>query len=146
MQAVGGRRSSLQQRLQEKLAGGDLDEDILDGVKRALAIFEAEDDRPLQEHRLRALAWPVSTKDFIVKFVCAACGGIWTKLGEAEGRTCNPATTRVRYREAANLRQLAGHPGVVGETATIALDYLHERGYVRGDERTELARGLGQHV
>ena len=143
---VGGRRSSLQQRLQEKLAGGDLDEDILDGVKRALAIFEAEDDRALQEHRLRALAWPVSTKDFIVKFVCAACGGIWTKLGEAEGRTCNPATTRVRYREAANLRQLAGHPGVVGETATIALDYLHERGYVRGDERTELARGLGQHV
>ena len=130
----------MQQRLQDKLAGGDLDEDVLDGVKRALAIFEAEDDQPLQEHKLRALAWPVSPKDFTVKFVCSACGGIWTRLGEAEGKTCNPAATRVRYREAANLRQLAGHPGVVG------VDYLHEKGCVRDDERTELARGLGQHA
>ena len=72
---VGGRRVSSQQRLQDKTAGGDLGDDVLDGIQRALAIFEADDDQPRQEHQLRALAWPVTPSDFTVKHVCSACGG-----------------------------------------------------------------------
>ena len=41
---------------------------------------------------------------------------------------------------------LRGIRALGGETATIALDYLHEKDGVRHDERTELARGLGHHA
>ena len=138
---VGGRRVSSQQRLQDKTAGS-----VHDGILRAFAIFEVGDDQLRQDHLLGALAWPVTSSDFTVKHVCSARGGFWTRLGDTEGKTCRSAGTGVRYREEANLRQLAGHPGVGGETVTIALDYLREKDGVRHDERTELARGLGHHA
>ena len=143
---VGGRRVSSLQWLQDKTADSDLGDHVHDGIQRAFAIFEADDDQLRQDHLLSALAWPVTSSDFTVKHVCSARGGLWTRLGDTEGKTCTPAVTRVRYREEANLRQLAGRPGVGGETATIALDYLHEKDGVRHDERTELARGLGHHA
>ena len=143
---VGGRRVSSQQRLLDKTADSDLGDHVHDGIQRAFATFEADDDQLRQDHLLGALAWPVTSCDFTVKYVCSARGGLWTRQGDTEGKTCTPAVTGVRYREEANLRQLAGHPGVGGETASIALDYLHEKDGVRHDERTEWARGLGHHA
>ena len=149
---VGNKRRAMQQRLQEALDAGNLDDDIREGITCVLDIFkdEAEQQQQPQQgdaHQLKALAWPLDTKHFTVKFVCATCGGIWKRLREAEGKPCVPARTRVRYSEASQLRQLVGTPGVVGQTAAHALGFLHEKGTgMVAEEREELARGLGQHA
>ena len=154
---VGNKRKAMQQRLQEALEAGNLDDDTREGVTCVLDIFKntAEQQRqpqqqqPQQEdvHQLKALAWPLDAKHFTVRFVCTTCGAIWKRFREAEGKPCVPARTRVRYSEAAQLRKLVGAPGVVGQTAAHVLGFLHEKGSgMVTDEREDLARGLGQHA
>ena len=149
---VGNKRRAMQQRLQEALDAGNLDDDICEGITCVLDIFKDEAEQQQQPrqgdaHQLKALAWPLDTKHFTVKFACTKCGGIWKRLREAEGKPCVPARTRVRYSEASQLRQLVGTPGVVGQTAAHALGFLHEKGTsMVAEEREELARGLGQHA
>ena len=75
---VGNKRRAMQQRLQEALDAGNLDDDIREGITCVLDIFkdEAEQQQQPQQgdaHQLKALAWPLDTKHFTVKFVCTTC-------------------------------------------------------------------------
>ena len=76
-----------------------------------------EEPRPELKHQPKALAWPVDTRNFVVKFVCPTCGGVWTRLRDVEGKPCDPSRKRARYAEAAQLRQLVNTQGAVGEAA-----------------------------
>ena len=145
--SAGAKRPGLLKRLRDTRDRGNLEPDIQAGTDFVLNLFAVEEPRPELTHQPKALAWPVDTRNFVVKFVCPTCGGVWTRLRDVEGKPCDPSRKRARYAEAAQLRQLANTQGAVGEAAVNILSYLREKGVNKQSEaRAELARGLGQHA
>ncbi|CAE7618135.1 unnamed protein product [Symbiodinium sp. CCMP2592] len=143
--SAGAKRPAFIARLTAALQAGGLDDLVTRDVEYLLELFAEDTTDTNTEHDLTATAWSLGGHDFVVRFVCSGCGGVWKRLRDAEGKQCQPAKRRAILGKVKELNAVIDEGGTPAKAAKLILGIMGEKGGASSDKiDLELARGEGK--